>query len=111
MADCTPPRKRLRGVRLESHPILVPNSRLQFADSQAKLDLSLTNYKFRASLERQKDGSVDIVVHSGGQLRVQLPGSKRWQVHKSGARVNAVAGMVFFDEQGQFNARLDAQEV
>ena len=111
LADGTPVRKKLIGVKLESHPILAPNSRMTFADTQTKLDLSLTNYQIRASLERRKDGSVDVVVHAGAQLQVQLPGSKRWQVHKSGAHVNAVAGMVLFDEKGKLNARIDAKEI
>lgn len=69
-------------------------------DQVKRLDLSLTPFHIRATLEHDQTGSVTIIVHSGAELRVQESGKTKWHVYQSGQRLTATAGLVIFDPIG-----------
>ena len=92
---------------IESHPIKKPNFNMIFDDAQQSLDLSTTRFRIGASIERNADGSVGVVIHDGATVNIQGPGSKRWRRYTGGARVSADPGMVLFDVKGEMSARLD----
>jgi hypothetical protein len=92
---------------IESYPIKKPAFEMTFEESQASLDLSTSNFKIRATLERDANGSLELVVHKNATINVQAPGSKRWQRHAEGTRIKVESGFVLFDSAGSMNARID----
>jgi len=102
-------RRRLYGVTLSPYPLPNPNLQLPFDDAQTALDLSSTAYRIRATLERNPDFSVDLIVHKGAEIRSRA--GQGWRVHASGDRVHVAPGIVLFDDHGKVNARIDGTEV
>jgi hypothetical protein len=94
-------------LSIEAYPIPNPAIATVFDDQHASLDLSTTAFRIRATLERNADASVDLVIHPGATINVKAPGEKRWRRLEGGARLNAEAGMVLFDPKGVVNARFD----
>jgi hypothetical protein len=90
---------------IESHPIPNPALALTFSDQDKSLDLAKTGFHIRASLERNADSSVGLVIHPGATINVKSPGEKRWRRVEGGARLITEAGMVLFDPKGVVNAR------
>jgi hypothetical protein len=100
------PRTGLRGLRVEADPIKSSGPGIAFGPAKVSLDLSTTDFRIRANLERDPNGSIYVIVHSGAMLNVQLPGNKKWIRYSGGARLPADAGIVLFDQEGRMNARL-----
>jgi uncharacterized Zn finger protein (UPF0148 family) len=96
------------GARLliESHPIANPELGVTFDNSRSTLDLSKTEFRIRASLERISDGSIGLLVHPGATINIKAPLEKRWRRLEGGARLTIEAGMILFDPAGAVNARL-----
>jgi hypothetical protein len=92
---------------IESHPIPNPDFGITFDDNAKSLDLSTTGFRIRATLERNSDGSVGLVIHPGAMINIKTPPEKRWRRFEGGARLSTKAGMVLFDAKGIANARLD----
>ncbi len=107
----TPPRKRMHSVVLEPHPVAKPQLHVPFGDTQATLDLLSTAYSIRARIERNKDGSLDAVVQTGGVVRAQPPGGSGWKTHGAGERIALVPNTVLFDpDRGKSCVRIRGQE-
>jgi serine/threonine protein kinase len=104
-------RRRLSGITLTAHPLPDPNFQLPFHDAQKALDLSSTAYRIRATLQRNSDLSVDLIVHDGAEIRVGSHAGRSWRIHASGDRVQVVPGTVLFDDRGKVSARIDGKEV
>jgi len=62
-------------------------------------------------LERNRDGSIDLVVQAGATINVQDPDAKTWKSHAGGARIPVTPGMVVFDPAGRMNVRIEAHQV
>lgn len=102
-------RKRLINVSVEAHTVVKSNTRVPFPDTQMTLDLLNSPYRIHATLERNKDGSVDAVLHSGAVLHIQYAKEGIWKEYRSG-RAAIEPGTKLFDPQGKIGARIDAQE-
>jgi hypothetical protein len=98
------------GITIESYPNKRPEFRLIFDRTQQSLDLSKTQFRIRAHLERKSDGKIEVVVQNGATLNIRRPESRKFEQYPGGARVSADPGMVLFDRQGSVNARLDSSE-
>lgn len=94
-------------LSIEAYPIPNPAIGKVFDDRLSLLDLSSTGFRIRASLERNADGSVGLVIHPGATINIKTPGEKRWRRVEGGARLNTETGMVLFDPKGVANARFD----
>jgi len=92
---------------IESHPIPNPDFGITFDDDEKSLDLSTTGFRIRASLERNSDGSVGLLIHHGATINVKTPAETRWRRLKGEARLSTEVGMILFDPKGVMNARLD----
>jgi hypothetical protein len=92
---------------IEAYPIPNPAIGKVFDNRLSLLDLSTTEFRIRASLERNADGSIGLLIHPGATINIKTPGEKRWRRVEGGARLNTEAGMVLFDPKGVANARFD----
>jgi hypothetical protein len=100
------PLKSLRGLLVEPDPNKSAGSAVSFGPTKQSLDLSSTDFHIRATLHRDSNGAIYLVVNNGATLNVQVPGSKKWIRYSEGARVPADVGTVLFDQEGKMNARL-----
>jgi uncharacterized Zn finger protein (UPF0148 family) len=92
---------------IESYPIPNPAFGMTFDDHHNSLDLSTTGFRIRASLERNADGSVGLVIHPGATINIKTPARKQWQRLDGGARLSTEVGMILFDPKGAVNARFE----
>ena len=90
---------------IEADPVQPSSLKIAFSSAHESLDLSKTGFGIRATLWRDPDGTIYLMVHNGAVLNVQAPGSKKWKRYESGSRVNAEIGAVLFDKNGTMNAR------
>jgi hypothetical protein len=100
-----PPVAKAR-VLVESHPIANPAIGVAFEETHTTLDLSKTEFRIRASLERRQDGAVGLLVHPGATINVRTSREKRWRRVEGGSRLTTEPGMILFDPCGAVNARL-----
>jgi hypothetical protein len=77
-------------------------------DHERRVDLLLSSFRLRSTLERDVSGGVTLLVHPGGELRVQIPGYKRWHIYQGGARIPLMDGLIVYDPQGVTPARIQA---
>jgi hypothetical protein len=97
----------LQGLLIQSDPIQPGGLRVAFAPSRNQLDLSTTGFGIRATLQRNSDGSIFLLVHEGATLNIKLPERKQWSEYQSGQKVKAEYGMLLSDDKGKSNARID----
>jgi hypothetical protein len=102
------PQEIRRGLLVEADPIDSSRHGVSFAPARDSLDLSSTDFRIRATLERGPNGSIFLLVHAGATLNVQSPGSKRWIRYSGGARVPADLGTIVFDQDGALKVRLNS---
>lgn len=103
-------RRRLSGITLRPHPLPDARMHLPFGDAAKQLDLSNTAYRIRATLERNSDFSVDLVVHRGAEIKMSGAAGRNWRVLAGGQRVGVAPGTVLFDDRGKLSVRIDAKE-
>jgi len=87
-------------------PVVSSFPPVAFSSNQKLLDLSATQFHIRASLERNSNGSVDIVVHPGAQLNVRVLNASKWEAFGSTQRVSARHDLIVFDPKGSATVRL-----
>ncbi|HXP52471.1 MAG TPA: hypothetical protein VN922_21135, partial [Bacteroidia bacterium] len=102
-------RKRLVNVSLEPYPIGKGIGKLQLSDSEVSLDLSRTKYAIRATLCRNSDGSIDVVVHALGVIRIKEP-NQHWSIYGGSTRIPIRSGMLLSDPEGKSGAMIQATE-
>ena len=102
-------RKRLVNVSLEPYPIGKGIGKLQLSDSEVSLDLSRTKYAIRATLCRNSDGSIDVVVHALGVIRIKEP-NQHWPIYGGSTRIPIRSGMLLSDPEGKSGAMIQATE-
>jgi hypothetical protein len=100
-------RAQFHGLLIEADPIKSSKLRLAFPPSKDSLDLSNTAFGIRASLDRDPDGAIFLVVHNGATLNIRFEGKKKWTQYSGGKRIKAEIGMILFDKDGKSNALLD----
>jgi serine/threonine protein kinase len=105
----TAPAPRFAAVTLAPYPVAKAGSRLFLAATQKILNLSQSYFRIRASLERNPDNSIDVVVHSGAEVNIQAPGSLKWEPHKAGERVRMVQGLIVFDRAGVVSMQMTGE--
>jgi len=94
------------GLLIEADPIKSSDLRVAFAASKDFLDLSTTGFGIRASLQREANGSIFVVVNKEATLNVKLPDNKKWTQYSAGQRIKVGFGMILFDKNGKSNARI-----
>lgn len=88
-----------------------PQDQVVFADTANSLDLTPTRFQIRATIERNRDGSVDVVVGRGGRINAQnTDGLKVWKAFHGPARIPLRPGVVMFDPDGRCKVIVDARE-
>jgi serine/threonine protein kinase len=110
IATGRPARKKMTDVILSAVP---PASAHQvvFGDASTSLDLARTTFHIRATIERNRDGSVDVVVPSGAQVNAQsIDVAKIWKSFPGPARIPLRPGVVMFDPQGRCRVKVDGKE-
>lgn len=91
---------------IRASPIPRANFDTSFAENHKSLDLSATPFRIRATLERDPQGWVEVVVHPGATINIRESG-QRWNRYGEGSRFRLVPGMVVFDPKGVMNARFE----
>jgi serine/threonine protein kinase len=76
----------LRNIILIGYPVQT-STFYRIPDHERRVDLLLSSFRLRSTLERDVSGGVTLLVHPGGELRVQIPGYKRWHIYQGGARI------------------------
>src|SRR5262249_25684291 len=82
-------RKRVTGVTIDPYPATPTIPQLRLGDNQKKLDLYQTPFSIRVTLERNDNGSIDAVVHSGATIQAQIP-NKAWEGRVEGNRIEVL---------------------
>lgn len=100
------PSSRVSNIYLYAHPIKKTNMTAMFAAFAQNLDLLQSCFGIRATLERNNDGKVFLVVHFGAEIRVKFPSSNSWTHYSKGERILLVSGMLVFDQVGKSTALL-----
>jgi len=102
--------KKLTSVALNAYPNAKPELIINFADTQKSLDLNMTPYGVRATLERNVDGSIDAVVHTGADIRASSPSNRTWVVYDGGDRIALSPDLILYDTQKKMNVRISGTE-
>jgi hypothetical protein len=97
----------VRSLLIKGDPEDSPGLRITFGMTKDLLDLSLTPFGIRATLERDGDGSIVITVHQGAKIAVRSQGNDYWTQYAGGRRIKAEIGMVLSAEDGKSRARFD----
>lgn len=110
IATGRPPRKKLTSIVFEAVPPAQPQQ-VVFGDTSTSLDLARTTFQIRATVERNRDGSVDVVVPSGGQVNAQsIDALNVWRSFRGPARIPLRPGVVMFDPSGRCRIKVQGNE-
>lgn len=98
-------------LRTKLGPIVItpwPQQGMSVLMSQAEteVDLSSLYFRIRATVQRRNDGSVDLVVHPGAELKIRLSENSHWEVYRGNQRIPVAPDMIFFDDKGKTAVRL-----
>jgi hypothetical protein len=80
--------------------------RMVFKRAMRMLDMSETRFHIKASLKRDADGSVYLMVHDGASLNVKLSGNMTPINYRGGTRVEVQEQMILVDPGGSMSVRL-----
>jgi hypothetical protein len=96
---------RLLELTLEQVADSSQRYRMVFKRAMRMLDLSETRFRINASLKRDADESIYLVVHDRACLNIRFSGGKPIE-YQGGKRIEVQAGMILVDPIGAMSARL-----
>ena len=92
---------------VRAFPVTWEKVQISLEEGERALDLGPTHLHIPATLERNLDGTISLLVHPGATLHIQRPGSTKWETFSGGARVSAEPGLVLSGDKGTTKALLD----
>lgn len=79
---------------------------VKLPSGQAQLDLAASPFRIRATLQRDSQDALALLVQDGATLRIRAPGATSWQNCAGGTRCSVVDGLMILDPQGFCSALL-----